>query len=221
MKNYVSEFLGTLVLVLVGCGVAVLTGANVVATSLAFGLSVVAMAYSVGSISGGHFNPAITVGMLVDKRIKGKEACLYIISQVLGALCGSIILYFIFKGSNVGVTNLGANGYGVASASNITLAGALVVEAILTCIFVLVALFASGDKNNNHAGLVIGLALVLVHLMGIALTGTSVNPARSLGPAIVLAGTALKQVWVFIVGPLVGALVAGCLYKYLKAKEKK
>ena len=98
MKNYVSEFLGTLVLVLVGCGVAVLTGANVVATSLAFGLSVVAMAYSVGSISGGHFNPAITLGMLVDKRIKGREACLYMVSQVLGALCGSIILYFIFKG---------------------------------------------------------------------------------------------------------------------------
>ena len=221
MKKYVSEFLGTLVLVLVGCGVAVLTGANVVATSLAFGLSVVAMAYSVGTISGGHFNPAITVGMLVDKRIKGKEACIYIISQVLGALCGSIILYFIFKGSNVGVTNLGANGYGASSASNISILGALVVEAILTCIFVLVALFASGDKNNNHAGLVIGLTLVLVHLIGIALTGTSVNPARSLGPAIVLAGTALRQVWVFIVGPIVGALVAGCLYKYLKAKEKK
>ena len=178
------------------------------------------MAYSVGSISGGHFNPAITVGMLVDKRIKGKEACLYIVSQVLGALCGSIILYFIFKGSNVGVANLGANGYGASSASDISLVGALVVEAILTCIFVLVALFASGDKNNNHAGLVIGLTLVLVHLIGIGLTGTSVNPARSLGPAIVLLGTALKQVWVFIVGPIVGALVAGYLYKYLKAKSK-
>ena len=220
MKNYVSEFLGTLVLVLVGCGVAVLTGANVVATSLAFGLSVVAMAYSVGSISGGHFNPAITVGMLVDKRIKGREACLYIVSQVLGALCGSIILYFIFKGSNVGVTYLGANGYGASSASDISLVGALVVEAILTCIFVLVALFASGDKNNNHAGLVIGLTLVLVHLIGIGLTGTSVNPARSLGPAIVLWGNAIKQVWVFIVGPIVGAYVAGYLYKYLKVRSK-
>lgn len=220
MKNYVSEFLGTLVLVLVGCGVAVLTGANVVATSLAFGLSVVAMAYSVGSISGGHFNPAITLGMLVDKRIKGREACLYMVSQVLGALCGSIILYFIFKGSNVGVTNLGANGYGASSASDISLVGALVVEAILTCIFVLVALFASGDENNNHAGLVIGLTLVLVHLIGIGLTGTSVNPARSLGPAIVLWGNAIKQVWVFIVGPIVGAYVAGYLYKYLKARSK-
>ena len=209
MKNYVSEFLGTLVLVLVGCGVAVLTGANVVA-----------MAYSVGSISGGHFNPAITLGMLVDKRIKGREACLYMVSQVLGALCGSIILYFIFKGSNVGVTNLGANGYGASSASDISLVGALVVEAILTCIFVLVALFASGDENNNHAGLVIGLTLVLVHLIGIGLTGTSVNPARSLGPAIVLWGNAIKQVWVFIVGPIVGAYVAGYLYKYLKARSK-
>ena len=219
MKKYVSEFIGTCVLVLIGCGVAVLTG-NVVATSLAFGLSVVAMAYSVGSISGGHFNPAITLGMLVDKRIKGREACLYMVSQVLGALCGSIILYFIFKGSNVGVTNLGANGYGASSASDISLVGALVVEAILTCIFVLVALFASGDENNNHAGLVIGLTLVLVHLIGIGLTGTSVNPARSLGPAIVLWGNAIKQVWVFIVGPIVGAYVAGYLYKYLKARSK-
>ena len=218
MKNYVSEFLGTLVLVLVGCGVAVLTGANVVATSLAFGLSVVAMAYSVGSISGGHFNPAITLGMLVDKRIKGREACLYMVSQVLGALCGSIILYFIFKGSNVGVTNLGANGYGASSASDISLVGALVVEAILTCIFVLVALFASGDENNNHAGLVIGLTLVLVHLIGIGLTGTSVNPARSLAPAILQGGKALEEVWMFIVAPLVGSALAVCTYKFFEKK---
>lgn len=216
MKKYVSEFIGTCVLVLIGCGVAVLTG-NVVATSLAFGLSVVAMAYSVGTISGGHFNPAITTGMLIDKRIKGREACYYIISQVLGALFGSLLLFIFLKCSNLhSVGAMGANGYGTASAIGLSCLGAIIAEIVLTFVFVITALFATSEKNNKLAGLIIGLALVLVHLIGINLTGTSVNPARSLSAAVFQAGDALAQVWVFIVAPTIGAIIAGYTYKSLK-----
>lgn len=216
MKKYICELIGTCVLVLVGCGVAVFTG-DLVATALAFGLSVVAMAYSVGTISGGHFNPAITTGMLINKRIKGKEACFYIISQVLGALCGSLLLFIFLKCSNLhSIGSMGANGYGHLSGVGINCFGAILVEVVLTFIFVLTALVASGDKNNKLAGLVIGLALVLVHLIGISLTGTSVNPARSLSAAIFQAGEALAQVWVFIVAPIIGAIIAGYTYKALK-----
>ena len=216
MKKYVSEFIGTCVLVLIGCGVAVLTG-NVVATSLAFGLSVVAMAYSVGTISGGHFNPAITTGMLIDKRIKGREACYYIISQVLGALFGSLLLFIFLKCSNLhSVGAMGANGYGTASAIGLSCLGAIIAEVVLTFVFVITALFATSEKNNKLAGLIIGLALVLVHLIGINLTGTSVNPARSLSAAVFQAGDALAQVWVFIVAPTIGAIIAGYTYKSLK-----
>lgn len=216
MKKYVSEFIGTCVLVLVGCGVAVLTG-NVVATSLAFGLSVVAMAYSVGTISGGHFNPAITTGMLIDKRIKGREAGFYILSQILGALAGSLLLFIFLKCSNLhSIHSMGANGYGTASSIGLNCFGAIITEIVLTFVFVFTALFASADKTNKLAGLIIGLTLVLVHLIGISLTGTSVNPARSLSAAIFQAGDALAQVWVFIVAPIVGAILAGYTYKGLK-----
>lgn len=216
MKKYVSEFIGTCVLVLVGCGVAVLTG-NVVATSLAFGLSVVAMAYSVGTISGGHFNPAITTGMLIDKRIKGREAGFYILSQILGALAGSLLLFIFLKCSNLhSIHSMGANGYGTASSIGLNCFGAIITEIVLTFVFVFTALFASADKTNKLAGLIIGLTLVLVHLIGISLTGTSVNPARSLSAAIFQAGDALAQVWVFIVAPIVGAIIAGYTYKGLK-----
>ena len=221
MKKYVSEFVGTLVLVFVGCGTAVVSKGNLVATSLAFGLSVMAMAYSVGSVSGGHFNPAITLGMLMDKRIKGAEALKYMLAQVLGALCGSIILYAILSGSALADAGLGANGYGEASAIGIGLFAALVVEIVLTCIFVYTAMCVSKDKDFKGAGLIIGLTLTLVHLIGIGLTGTSVNPARSLAPAILLMGTAIKQVWVFIVGPFVGAFFAGLLYNGLNKRTRK
>ena len=216
MKKYVCELIGTCVLVLIGCGVAVLTG-DIVATSLAFGLSVVAMAYSVGTVSGGHFNPAITTGMLINKRIKGREACYYIISQILGALCGSLLLFIFLKSSNLhSINSMGANGFDTHSAIGLNCLGAIIAEIVLTFVFVFTALFASGDKNNKLAGLIIGLALVLVHLIGINLTGTSVNPARSLSAAIFQAGDALKQVWVFIVAPIVGAIIAGYTYKGLK-----
>lgn len=221
MKKYVSEFVGTLVLVLVGCGVAVVSKGNLVATALAFGLSVMAMAYSVGSVSGGHFNPAITLGMLMDKRIKVAEALKYCLAQVLGALSGSAILYGILSGSTLADAGLGANGYGIQSAIGIGLFAALVVEIVLTCIFVYTAMCVSKDKDFKGAGLIIGLTLTLVHLIGINLTGTSVNPARSLAPAILLMGTAIKQVWVFIVGPFVGAFLAGLLYNCLNKRTRK
>lgn len=221
MKKYVSEFVGTLVLVLVGCGVAVVSKGNLVATALAFGLSVMAMAYSVGSVSGGHFNPAITLGMLMDKRIKVAEALKYCLAQVLGALSGSAILYGVLSGSVLADAGLGANGYGAQSAIGIGLFAALVVEVVLTCIFVYTAMCVSKDKDFKGAGLIIGLTLTLVHLIGINLTGTSVNPARSLAPAILLMGTAIKQVWVFIVGPFVGAFFAGLLYNGLNKRTRK
>ena len=180
-----------------------------------------AMAYSVGSVSGGHFNPAITLGMLMDKRIKVAEALKYMLAQVLGALCGSVILYAVLSGSLLADAGLGANGFGEASAAGIGLFAALVVEIVLTCIFVYTAMCASKDKDFKGAGLIIGLTLTLVHLIGIGLTGTSVNPARSLAPAIILMGTAIKQVWVFIVGPFVGACLAGLLYLTLNKKTRK
>ena len=221
MKKYVSEFVGTLVLVLIGCGTAVVTKGNLVATSFAFGLSVMAMAYSVGSVSGGHFNPAITLGMLIDKRIKVGEALKYMLAQVVGAIVGSVILYAILSGSNLADAGLGANGYGDASVAHIGLLAALIVEIILTFIFVYTAMCVSKDKDFKGAGLIIGLTLTLVHLIGINLTGTSVNPARSLAPAILLMGTAIKQVWVFIVGPFVGACLAGFMYLTLNKRTRK
>lgn len=219
MKKYVSEVIGTGVLVLIGCGVAVLSSGDLVATALAFGLAIVAMAYSVGTISGGHFNPAVTVGAYINKKIKGNEAIFYIIAQVIGAFLGALILYVIFNGSSLGVGSLGANGFGSASSRDISLFGALLVEVVLTFIFVLTVLFATSDKDNKLAGLVIGLSLTLVHLIGIQLTGTSVNPARSLAPAVILGGTAFKQVWVFLLAPLIGACIAGFSYKYLGKKK--
>lgn len=219
MKKYISEAIGTGVLVLIGCGVAVLSSGDLVATALAFGLAIVAMAYSVGTISGGHFNPAVTLGVFINKKIKGNEAIFYVIAQIIGAFLGALILYVIFNSCSIGVGNLGANGFGAASSKDITLAGALIVEVVLTFIFVLTVLFASSDKDNKLAGLVIGLSLTLVHLIGIQLTGTSVNPARSLAPAVILGGQAFKQVWVFLIAPLVGAAIAGYTHKYL-AKRK-
>ena len=219
MKKYICEAIGTGVLVLIGCGVAVLSSGDLVATALAFGLAIVAMAYSVGTISGGHFNPAVTLGQFINKKIKGQEAIFYVIAQIIGAFIGAAILYVIFSSCSIGVGNLGANGFGSASSKDITLAGALLVEVVLTFVFVLTVLFAANDKDNSHAGLVIGLSLTLVHLIGIQLTGTSVNPARSLAPAVLLGGTAFKQVWVFLVAPLVGAAISGFTYKYLVKRK--
>ena len=221
MKKYVCEFIGTLILVLFGCGTAVLTGADIVATSLAFGLSIVALAYVIGNISGCHVNPAISFAMFLDKRITGKEFIKYVIAQVLGGLLGAVILALIINSVfNLGdytVTGLGQNSYGDYS---INVLGAFIVETILTLVFTFTVLGVTKDsKKDSVAGIVIGLTLAFVHLFGIKLTGTSVNPARSLAPALILGGEALKQVWLFILAPLFGSAIATFLFQYIYKKK--
>lgn len=216
MKKYIAEFIGTMVLVLFGCGTAMLTEGNIVATSLAFGLSIVAMAYVIGNVSGCHVNPAVSLAMLLDKRMSLHDFICYVISQVLGALCGSGLLYVILSKSIITTVNLGANGYGDLSSIGITLGGALLVEIILTFVFVYTILGVTSEKNKAQvAGIVIGLTLTFVHILGIPITGTSVNPARSLAPALIMGGEALKQVWLFIVAPLVGSALATLVYRNL------
>ena len=212
-KKGFAEFIGTFVLVFAACGVAAFTGGSLVATSLAFGLVIVAMAYSIGNVSGCHINPAVSVGMYVAGKMDFKECVKYVIAQILGAILGSTILGVIL-GS---FASLGANSY---NGNTVTVWTALLVEVILTFVFVLTILGVTDKKENGHAtGIVIGLTLTLVHLFGLPFTGTSVNPARSLGPALLQGGDALSQVWVFIVAPLVGGILASLFYKYvLKSK---
>ena len=224
MKKYIAECIGTFVLTFLGCGAAVSLGcgtpeggiAAVVGTAIAFGLSVVAMAYTIGGISGCHINPAITLGCLVTGRISVKDCCGYMCGQVIGGIVAGALLAFLYAGSG-----LGANGIlDPCKGSAVT---ALIVECVLTALFVLVVLGATHKTNGatgNFAGLAIGLALILIHLVGIYFTGTSVNPARSIGPAIFAGGEALANVWVFIVGPFVGALVAAVLWKLVEPCEK-
>lgn len=222
MKKYVCEFIGTLILVLFGCGTAVLTEADIVATSLAFGLSIVALSYVIGNISGCHVNPAVSFAMFLDKRITGKQFIKYVIAQILGALAGAALLALIinnvFNLGDYNVTGLGQNSFGNY---NINMLGAFIVETILTFVFVFTVLGVTKDnKKSSLAGIVIGLALVLVHLFGIKLTGTSVNPARSLAPALMLGGEALEQVWLFILAPLFGSAIATFTYRYLSNEKK-
>lgn len=215
MKKYLCEFLGTCILVLFGCGVAVLTKADLVATSLAFGLSIVAIAYVIGNVSGCHVNPAVSFAMWIDKRISGKDFILYMAAQVVGAITGSALFALFLKSTGYGdfrTIGLGQNGFGAEVGSGITMLGALGVEIVLTFVFVLAVLGVTKEKKNSQvAPIVIGLTLTLVHLLGINLTGTSVNPARSFAPALFLGGEALSQVWVFIVGPFVGAAFAALI----------
>lgn len=218
IKKAVAEFLGTLVLVLVACGVAAASGcafpeAGYIATALAFGLVIVAMAYSIGNVSGCHINPAVSIAMLVSRKMTVKEFLAYVVAQFLGALAGAGLLAY-FMGSTEA---LGQNGL-----FNGDIVKSLIVEVVLTFIFVLAILGVTSRKeNSNVAGLVIGLSLVLVHLIGIPFTGTSVNPARSFGPALLVGGDALANVWVFIVGPLVGGILAALVYKFLDGKKAK
>ena len=223
MKKYFCEFLGTFMLVLLGCGSAAIAGEalGTVGIALAFGLSIVAIAYSVGRISGGHVNPAVSLAMLVSKKMSGKDFIGYVIAQILGAFAGSGLLLAITKCTTLVDAGLGANGFGSASAVGLNLAGALIVEVVAACIFVLVILgVTEGDKFQRPAGFVIGLVLTLIHIVCIPLTGTSVNPARSLAPAVLVGGTALSQVWVFILAPLVGAVIAAYVWKYVAKDEK-
>jgi MIP family channel proteins len=216
MKKYLAEMIGTMVLVLMGCGAAVFAGAaqpfdsvGTLGVAFAFGLSVVAMAYAVGSISGCHINPAITLGVFLSGRMSGKDAGIYMIFQVIGAVIGSFILWFLAKDSGSTTTLTGANGFAEGQ-----MWVAFVGETVFTCIFVLVVLGVTAKNGlNRFAGLAIGLTLVLVHIVCIPITGTSVNPARSIGPAIFEGGAALSQLWLFIAAPLLGSAVAALLWK--------
>ena len=220
IKKYCSEFIGTAVLVFMGCGAAVFLGVATdgghLAVAFAFGLSIVAMAYVIGNVSGCHINPAVSLGALLDKRIGGKDFICYVISQILGAIAGAALLFSISSISGIDHTGaLGSNA--VANAGGI--GGGLFVEIILTFIFVLTILGVTADSSKgNVAGIVIGLTLTFVHIVGIPLTGTSVNPARSIGPAI-FSGE-LADLWVFIVGPLIGAALAACVYRLVCAVKK-
>jgi len=225
MKRYIAELIGTMVLVLFGCGSAAIAGSvlGTVGIALAFGLSIVAMAYVIGDISGCHINPAVSIGMWIDGRMKTEDLLLYIVFQCIGAIIGIAILAVIINSANLGgymATGLGQNGFGSASSVGINVIGAIITEIILTFVFVFTVLGVTKKaENGTIAGIVIGLTLAFVHIMGIPLTGTSVNPARSLAPALFLGGQALQQVWVFILAPIIGAVIAGLLYKGLISED--
>ena len=231
MKKYIAEFIGTCVLVTIGCGTAMLVGCDAengvgyLLTALAFGLSIVAMAYSIGNISGCHVNPAVSLAMLIDGKMTGKDFVGYVIAQILGALLGSCILAAIFVSGGV-TDQTGAFGSNSLSGVNGSVLAGLLVEIVLTFIFVMAILGVTSSKagHGSFGGLVIGLSLTLVHILGIGLTGTSVNPARSIGPAIVAAisGNAepLSCLWVFIVAPLIGGALAAVVYRALEGKEE-
>ena len=226
MKRYIAELLGTMVLVLFGCGSATIAGTTLgtLGIAFAFGLSIVAMAYVIGDISGCHINPAVSIGMWIDGRLDAKDLVMYIIFQCIGAIIGiSLLVIIINSAPSLGgyvATGLGQNGFGSASSVGIDVIGAIVVEIILTFVFVLTVLGVTKKVENGAvAGIVIGLTLAFVHIMGIPLTGTSVNPARSLAPALFLGGQALEQVWVFILAPIVGAILAGLIYKGLTIED--
>ncbi|MDO4344666.1 MAG: MIP family channel protein [Eubacteriales bacterium] len=230
MKKYVAEFIGTMTLVLLGCGTAMLVGCDAangsgyLLTALAFGLTIVGMAYCVGNISGCHINPAVSLGVLMTGGMDKKDFAGYVVSQCLGAFAGSVILALIFKLGGVTDMTGGFGSNGLASVNGSAVAG-LLVEIVLTFVFVLTILGVTSKKANHgsFAGVVIGFTLVLVHILGIGLTGTSVNPARSLGPAIMAAFTGntapIACIWVFIVGPLVGAALAAVVWNFLSTER--
>lgn len=220
MKKYICESIGTMMLTLFACGVAVILGCNsvpgVVGTSLSFGLVIVAAAYSFGNISGCHINPAVSISLTVAGKMEVKECIKYVISQIVGAFLGSLLLWACLGQREA----LGANGFGVTN--DITPWIALLVEVILTFFFTVTILGVTDKKENSQiSGIVIGFTLTLVHLFGIPFTGTSVNPARSLAPAVLQGGDALKQVWVFLLAPIAGAILAGLFYKFILKTDKK
>lgn len=219
-----AEFLGTLWLVLGGCGSAVLAaafpevGIGLLGVSVAFGLSVLTMAYAVGHVSGGHFNPAVTIGLFVGGRIPAKEIAPYIVAQLVGAIAGAGILFLIASGKAGFDVNAGfaANGYGANSPGGYTLVAALAVEVVMTFFFLIVILGATDERApKGLAPIAIGLALTLIHLVSIPVTNTSVNPARSTGPALFVGGWAIRQLWLFWVAPIAGAVLAGAAHRFL------
>lgn len=229
-SKYVAEMLGTMVLVLMGCGSAVIAGADgttgvgLLGISFAFGLSVVSMAYAIGPISGCHINPAISVSMLVAGKLNVTDTIGYIVAQCIGALIGAGILYLIVSngvGYEMKEWALGSNGWGEGYLGQYNTTAAFVAEVVFTFIFLFTIFGTTSGSNSNggFAGLAIGLCLVLIHIVGIKVTGVSVNPARSLGPAIFAGGKALAQVWLFIVAPIVGGVLAAVVWKYVLGRD--
>ena len=224
MKKYLAELAGTFALVLIGCGSAVIAGQYIgfLGIAFAFGLTVLAMVYAIGNVSGCHINPAVTVGMLVAGKIKGKDAAFYILFQCIGAIIAAGILLAVATGKadySLAVNGLGQNGYGLHSPGGYSLISSFIAEVVLTALFLFVILGSTSERApKGFAGLSIGLSLVLIHLWGIPVTGTSVNPARSLGPAVFVGGAALSELWLFIVAPIIGGILAALLWKYVFEK---
>lgn len=232
MQKYIAEFIGTLTLVFFGCGTAVVCGGltgglelgflGVVAIALAFGLAIIAAAYAIGHVSGCHVNPAVSLSMLILKKLSLQDFFGYVLAQIAGAFAGSALLSIVVSSATglLAANGLGQNGFGAESALGLSAGGAFLVEVILTFVFVLTIIgVTSNEKTANIAGIVIGLTLTFVHIIGIPLTGTSVNPARSLAPAVFIGGAALSEVWLFIVAPLVGAALAAFVYKFCFNKQ--
>ena len=226
MKKYVAELVGTMVLVLMGCGSAVFAGGvadtvgagvGTIGVAMAFGLSVVAMAYTIGNISGCHINPAITLGVWLSGGMKPKRALMYMLFQIVGAIIGSLILSLLVStGTHDGPTATGSNTFDPGN-----IAQAFIAETVFTFIFVLVVLAITDQKKGagNFAGLIIGLTLILIHIVCIPITGTSVNPARSIGPALMEGGQAMEQLWLFIVAPFLGGAISAGVWKFLKTDD--
>ena len=219
-QKFFAELIGTAILVFMGCGSAVVLGCDPsgghLAVALAFGLAIVATAYVIGGISGCHINPAVSLAMLILKKMSVTDFIAYVVAQVIGAIAGAGLLKAIVS---LGVTDL-TGGLGSNGVANVGIPGAIIVEVVLTFIFLFTILgVTSDDKKSSVAGLVIGLTLAFVHIVGIPLTGTSVNPARSIGPAIFAGGAALSDLWVFIVAPLAGAAIAALIFMGFKEKK--
>ncbi len=224
MKKNLAEFFGTFWLVLGGCGSAVLAsafpdvGIGLVGVSMAFGLTVLTIAYGLGHISGAHLNPAVTIGLYVGGRMDPKEIFPYIISQVLGGIAAAAVLYFIATGNGSEIGSFAANGYGEHSPGGYSMGAAILCEFVMTFMFLLIILGATDEMAPpGFAGIAIGLALTLIHLISIPVTNTSVNPARSISQAIFVGGWALEQLWLFILVPIVGAICAGFVYRFFKS----
>ncbi len=221
MKKYLAELIGTFALVFFGCGSAVIAGSHIgfLGIAFAFGLVLLAMVYTIGPISGCHVNPAVTIGMLTAGKISAKDSIAYIVSQSIGAIIAAAVLLAIASGKagySIAVNGLGQNGYGSHSPDSYSLLACLIAEIVLTALFLFVILGSTHEKApKGFAGISIGFALALIHIVGIPITGTSVNPARSLGPAIFVGGDALSQLWLFIVAPVIGGIIAALAWRVI------
>jgi len=226
-RKYAAELVGTFVLVFIGCGSATLAGKYIgfVGIAFAFGLSVLVMVYAIGGISGCHINPAISISFFASGKMKLKDTVIYVVVQCVGAVIAAGVIYSVAVGNpaySLAVNGLGQNGYGAASPGGFSMTSGFIAEVVLTFIFLLVIYGSTSERApKGFAGISIGLSLVMIHLVGIPITGTSVNPARSLGPAVIVGGTALSQLWLFWVAPIIGGLLAAGVWRLLNATPSK